>query len=120
MANDEPAAGESTEQAAEVNCHVGWGPKRVATDGSMPGNIPENTDDDARGPGDHGVAVPREPSGRRRVCSRWCGHRGGGAAHGEEWCSTAFLTRKAERAFVMVFESWLHPLVNQSRANFGS
>src|SRR5688500_12600273 len=41
-ADHQPPSGEPTEQAAQVDRHVRWRPKRIASDGAMPGDVPKN------------------------------------------------------------------------------
>ena len=68
-AQDEPAAQEPAETSSEMNADVGRRPKCVAPDRGVPGNIPDNPDDDARRGKDDELTIPRGAEGRFR--RRW-------------------------------------------------
>ena len=57
MFNDEPTTGDAAEDTTEVDCHVGWGPEGVSSDSSVPRNVPQNAQNNARCPRDDDIAM---------------------------------------------------------------
>src|SRR6185295_1524492 len=72
----EPAAGDTSQHAAEIDGQVRRGPEGVAADRHVPRDVPQQADDDARRAHQHGREIPGQ--GRSRLHTR----NGGGRSDG--------------------------------------
>src|SRR5262249_38466480 len=76
-AKHQPTTGETSQQAPTVNSQMCGGPKRVAPDGSMPGNIPKDADGDSSSSDEYGPGVNGN--------GRCAGFSGFARRHGDEF-----------------------------------